>query len=119
MSTEEKCPRCGATSPVVQDGICGACPAEPRKVGKSPNLGAPYGSEQKRDEIVADWNAMVAAVAQFSDKYELPKGELIFPPVVLDNLRDACRERLLDTFIFMGVRIRFGRFQQMDVFRQY
>jgi hypothetical protein len=108
MSTEEKCPRCGATSPVVQDGICGACPAEPRKV-----------SEQKRDEIVADWNAMVAAVAQFSDKYELPKGELIFPPVVLDNLRDACRERLLDTFIFMGVRIRFGRFQQMDVFRQY
>lgn len=73
----------------------------------------------KRDEIVEDWNAMIAAIAQFSDKHDLPKAEIIFPPAVLDNLRDACDEHLLDTFIVNGIRARFGRFEQADVFRQY
>lgn len=73
----------------------------------------------KRDEIIDDWNAMVAHVAEFSDKHGLPKGELIFPAVVLDNLRDACDEKLLDTFIVRGIRARFGHFEQSDVFRQY
>lgn len=73
----------------------------------------------KRDELINDWNAMVATVAQFSNKHGFPKGEIIFPPQVLDNLRDACEVHLLDTFIVHGVRARFGRFEQADVFRQY
>lgn len=71
------------------------------------------------DKFIEDWNAMVATVARFSEKYDLPKGELVFPPAVLDNLRDACDEHLLDTFIVNGIRTRFGRFEQADVFRQY
>jgi hypothetical protein len=71
------------------------------------------------DKFIEDWNAMVATVARFSKKYDLPPGELIFPPIVLDNLRDACREHLLDTFVANGIRTRFGRFEQADVFRQY
>lgn len=74
---------------------------------------------EKRAEFIHDWNAMVATVARFSDKYQIPKGELIFPPSVLDDLRDASTEKLLDTFIVNGVRTRFGRFQQAEIFRQY
>jgi hypothetical protein len=73
----------------------------------------------EQTELIEDWNAMVTAVAHFSEKHELPKGELIFPALVLDNLRDACEEKLLDTFIVNGIRARFGHFEQMDVFRQY
>lgn len=63
MSKIEKCPYCGATSPVVQGGICGGCDtlmyrrfAKPtgnwmngrgkRRVGKHPNLAAPYGKQK-------------------------------------------------------------------------
>lgn len=72
-----------------------------------------------RDQIIEDWNAMVTHVAEFSDKHGLPKADLIFPAVVLDNLRDACDEKLLDTFIVRGIRARFGRFERAEVFRQY
>lgn len=73
----------------------------------------------KRDEFADDWNAMIATIAQFSDKHDLPKGELIFPPVVLDNLNDAIQERILGTLINRGVKVRFGRFEQAETFRQY
>jgi hypothetical protein len=69
-------------------------------------------------ELIDDWNAMVQAVADFSDKHNLLKGELVFHPQVLIKLRSASMEPLLDTFIFNGIRTRFGRFEQMDVLRQ-
>lgn len=74
---------------------------------------------QHKNELVEDWNAMVATVAHFSNKHDLPAGELVFPPVVLDTLRDLTREHLLSTFIIRGVRARFGRFEQTTAFKEY
>jgi hypothetical protein len=74
---------------------------------------------EEKNAFVADWNAMVATVARFGDKYKLPKGELIFPPIVLDDLRDVAQENILGTLINHGVRVRFGTFEQAETFRQY
>jgi hypothetical protein len=47
-----------------------------------------FENDNDRINFVDDWNTMVTAVAHFSEKHGLPKGELIFPPIVLDHLRD-------------------------------
>jgi hypothetical protein len=74
--------------------------------------------ETERNEFVDDWNKMVAGVARFSDKWDMPKGELVFPPEMLSVMRSVSEVHLLDTFIAMGVRTHFGRFEQMTVLRQ-
>lgn len=74
--------------------------------------------EAERQEFVDDWNKMVAGVARFSEKWDMPKGELVFPPEMLSVMRSVSSVQLLDTFVAMGIRTRFGRFEQMDVLRQ-
>lgn len=74
--------------------------------------------EAQRQEFVDDWNKMVAGVARFSEKWDMPKGELVFPPQMLDVMRSVSNVHLLDTFIAMGIRTHFGRFEQMTVLRQ-
>lgn len=74
--------------------------------------------EAQRQEFVDDWNKMVAGVAHFSEKWDAPKGELVFPPEMLSIMRSVSNVQLLDTFVALGIRTRFGRFEQMDVLRQ-
>lgn len=69
--------------------------------------------------FVDDYNRMIATVANFCDRYMVPKPDLIFPPQMLERMKSASGVRdMLGTLIFMGVRVRFGVWEQRDVLRE-
>jgi hypothetical protein len=70
------------------------------------------------EEFIDDWNSMIAHVAQFSDKWNLPKAEMIFHPCVHTTMNAVAQERILGTLIHKGVKVRFGRFEQSTVLRE-
>lgn len=72
---------------------------------------------EERQKFVDDWNAMVATVAAYSDKYMLPKPDMIYPPEVHTAMISVAETRLLPTVIWQGVRIRFGRFEHTESLR--
>lgn len=74
--------------------------------------------KSKEDELVDDWNDMVATVAAFSEKHNLPKAELIFDPRVLYKLRSVSDVHILGTLIHMGVKARFGKFELGTILRE-
>jgi hypothetical protein len=64
-----------------------------------------------------DYNRMIATVANFCARYDIDKPDIIFRPRMLDKLRATSQQNILGTLIFMGVRVRFGLWEQRDVFR--
>ena len=50
-------------------------------------------------------------------KYDLPKPEIILSMPWFDFLNASMQERFAPVAIYMGVKIRFGSFEQADVFR--
>lgn len=73
---------------------------------------------EQRQQFVDDWNNMVATVAEFSNKYDLGKPDMVYPPEVHTLMNSVGNTRLLPTVIWQGVRVRFGRFEQADTLRQ-
>lgn len=69
------------------------------------------------DDLPDDWNRMIATIADFCAKHDLPKPDVIFAPQVFSRIQSTVKERLLPTLINRGVRVRFGKFEQSDVFR--
>jgi hypothetical protein len=68
--------------------------------------------------FVDDYNRMIATVSNFCDQYMIGKPDMIFHPAVLDRMKSASGVRdMLGTLIFMGIRVRFGTWEQRDVFR--
>jgi hypothetical protein len=64
-----------------------------------------------------DYNRMIAVVANFCDKHNVHKPDMIFHPKMLDRMRATSGLNMLGTLIFMGVRVRFGLWEQADVLR--
>ena len=77
-----------------------------------------YVEGHQRQEFVDDWNRMIAAIATFSDKYDLAKPDMVYPPEVHALMNSVAETRLLGTLIWNGVRVRFGRFEQAEILRQ-
>lgn len=78
----------------------------------------PTSSPMRGEEFVKDWNRMVATVAEFSDKWNLPKAEMTFHPRVHTIMNLVSHDRILGTLIHMGVKVRFGFFVQGTIFRE-
>jgi hypothetical protein len=64
-----------------------------------------------------DYNRMIATVANFCDKHDVHKPDMVFHPDMLNKMRATSQQNILGTLIFMGVRVRFGLWEQRDVFR--
>jgi hypothetical protein len=64
-----------------------------------------------------DYNRMIGGISDFCNRYQVRKPELIFHPSMLDRMNMESNERILGTLIFMGIRVRFGTFEQADVLR--
>jgi len=69
------------------------------------------------NNFVNDWNKMIGTISSFSSKWNLPQPEIIYHPKVLDHIRANSYERISDTLIFMGVKIRFGFWEVVTSFR--
>lgn len=82
-------------------------------------LDGPKNGFPTRENFVMQWNKTIAQVGVFAQQQKLPAPELIFNPLWHDKINDACDSPILGTLIWMGVRIRFGAFEQRDVLRQY
>lgn len=94
-----------------------SCPEGPTyQISGRPEQPRPVASPQ---EFIADWNRMVATVAEFSAKWDLPKPEMIFHPQVHTVMNAVADVRILGTLIHMGVKVRFGRFEQATVLREF
>jgi hypothetical protein len=78
----------------------------------------PTSSPLRGEEFVKDWNRMIATVAEFSDKWNLPKAEMTFHPKVHVTMNLVARDRILGTLIHMGVKVRFGFFVQGTIFKE-
>lgn len=72
---------------------------------------------EKRQECVDDWNRMVATVSEFSEKWDLPKADMVFHPKALALIRTVAQENIRSTLIHLGVRVRFGIFEQAEIIR--
>lgn len=74
-------------------------------------------TERDVGSFTDDYNRMVAAVSNFCAKHDIQKPDLIFHPKMLDRMRAVSGQNIRGTLIFMGLRVRFGHFEQADVFR--
>lgn len=71
----------------------------------------------RAEEFAKDWNENFARLSQMATKYDLPKPEIILSMPWFDFLNASMQERFAPVAIYMGVKIRFGSFEQADVFR--
>lgn len=67
--------------------------------------------------FVADWNKTIANLSNFCAQYDLPKPDMIFHPKWQSHMSYVAGQSIGSPLIFAGVRVRFGMFQSMDVFR--
>ena len=68
--------------------------------------------------FVEDYNHMMGGIADFCNRYDVPKPDVIFHPKMLDKMRsESDMHSMLGTLIFMGIRVRFGLWEQRDVLR--
>lgn len=67
--------------------------------------------------FVADWNKAIADLSNFCARYDLPKPDMIFHPKWQAHMSYVARQTIGSPLIYAGVRVRFGMFQSMDVFR--
>lgn len=72
---------------------------------------------ERAEEFAKDWNDNFARLSQMATKYDLPKPEIILDFKWFDFLNMSMRERFAPVAIYMGVKIRFGCFEQADVLR--
>lgn len=94
------------------------CPNGPTYEVRAPIAFDPTSSPLRRQQFADDWNAMVAHIAEFSAKWNLPKPEMVYHSRVLHTMREVSEARILDTLISHGVKIRFGTFSLETVFRE-
>jgi hypothetical protein len=71
----------------------------------------------RAEEFANDWNENFARLSEMATKYNLPKPEIILPMDWLNFVNKTLQERIAPVAVYMGVKIRFGRFEQADVFR--
>lgn len=64
-----------------------------------------------------DYNRMIGDIADFCNRYDVHKPDMIFHPAMLDRMRATSQQDIRGTLIFMGVRVRFGLWEQREVFR--
>jgi hypothetical protein len=70
-------------------------------------------------KFIDDWNSMIQAVADFSEKWELPAPEMVFHPRVHVTMNYVAEPHIiLGTLIYAGVKVRFGRFDLATVLRE-
>lgn len=69
------------------------------------------------EEFAKDWNENFARLSAMATKYDLPKPEIILGHEWFDFVNMSMRERFAPVAIYMGVKIRFGCFEQADVLR--
>ena len=74
---------------------------------------------ERRDAFVWDWNKTIAQIGVFCKQYNIPEPELLFHPRVLDHMNAASSQRISGTLIYMGVKVRFGGYEQRDVLVSY
>lgn len=67
--------------------------------------------------FVADWNKAIADLSNFCARYDLPKPDMIFHPKWQAHMSYVAGQAIGSPLIYAGVRVRFGMFQSMDVFR--
>ncbi len=70
------------------------------------------------EEFAADWNKIIATISWMSKKHNLRAPDLIFHPEWLIRMRQMSGKYIIGTLIHMGVRSRFGRFEQATVLRE-
>ena len=76
----------------------------------------------KADEIpskqfVDEWNRMIGYISVMTGRYGLPKPEMLFEPEWIDRMSQIAGMRIQPVLIYGGVKVRFGRMEQADVFR--
>lgn len=64
-----------------------------------------------------DYNRMIGHIADFCNRYDVHNPDLIFHPAMLDRMRASSQQDIRSTLIYMGVRVRFGLWEQREVFR--
>jgi hypothetical protein len=68
--------------------------------------------------FVDDYNRMIATISNFCSRYDVSKPDMIFHPQMLTKMKaHSGVHSMLGTLIFMGVRVRFGTWEQRDVFK--
>lgn len=72
---------------------------------------------EQAEDFAKDWNDNFARLSAMATKYDLPKPEIILRSEWLHFLDRSMNERFAPVAIFMGVKIRFGCFEQADVLR--
>lgn len=74
-------------------------------------------AEQSQDRFAAEWNNMVYEVSNFATKWDLPKPQMVFDPKWLHRMNSISNIRLAPVIVYMDVKIRFGYFEQADMFK--
>ena len=74
---------------------------------------------ERAEEFAKDWNENFARLSAMATKYDLPKPEIILGHEWFDFVNMSMRERFAPVAIYMGVKIRFGCFEQADVLRTF
>ncbi len=68
-------------------------------------------------QFVDDWNRTIVTLSNFCGLYDLPKPDMIFHHRWQDRMSAVAGIRIGSPLIYAGVRVRFGRFESMDVLR--
>lgn len=71
-----------------------------------------------RDEFVNDWNAAIATVSMYAEKYNMRKPDMVFHPDWLRKIRVMSHEHIAGTLVHMGVRVKFATWQQVDALKE-
>lgn len=69
-------------------------------------------------QFAHDWNNMIATVAEICTQYGMRRPDMIFHPEWRRAIFVASAHPISDTLVHMGVRVRFGTWQQVDALRQ-
>lgn len=75
-------------------------------------------NKENGPEFIDDWNRMISAVAEFSEKWQLLPPDMVFNPRVHFVMNALAQRPILGTLIHAGVRVRFGTFVQRTVLRE-
>jgi hypothetical protein len=74
-------------------------------------------STDRGEEFIREWDQMILSVSDFATKWNLPKPEMIFAPIWFRHMNSVSHTRLAPVIIYGDVRVRFGKFEQVDAFR--
>lgn len=74
-------------------------------------------NQSDENQFVTEWNHMVGTVSNFASKYNMPKPQMVFHPEWLYRMRSVSHTPLMPVIIYMGIKIQFGTFEQVDALR--